>query len=600
MKDEHSHHRLELGRRLASFTTRVRIEGQGIVDLGEDAPAALARLYVAGGRELEMAIYKGRKVWKVWAAHAFLVWGCENLAVFREAFRGYRSPESYEDEFIVEAALDGDPARWRAAFEEEVREWEDERAALWALYLLRDPAIALDLARRSAETAVRAFDLVAAADVLSRAGASVEEVNSLLVRADGVSQDCKEWMIVADAYLSLLGDEGRASEVLDRLEPGDPRFVAYCMAQQPLALCLYKREVLSAGMRGGDPAVWADVDVEDEAAALAFWNDDLALACRALSDRPLKPDGAWGTCFRALAWFHVLGDLDKAASLLRVHAQRNIRREDLYEMADDWIIETGDREVARVMLQAALPRRVHFRSPQDFLEWADHVGRLLGDTAMEEDGIRRAEDRALRDDYYDGMLWDAIARAWIKRGRTDEAVRVLDLGEANANLRTLAEMAQVWVELGDPLRACRCLEKAQAKASDNPLFRFADLCALGPAWMSVLGDRDHAEACLQEAEGMANGTCNWCDAAEARSKVGDAEAAREFLRRAADAATSAWDIRRTVSYGRRLKAPREDLLLYLAKGEALSPTSNDLDDMASDYEALDDPAGAERCRRLSR
>lgn len=600
-----SERRAQLGRTLAAYSKLIRIEDGGVVDLGRDAAPVLADLHVPGRYELRMGFWRGRKVWDVWAVHAFAVWGCDHYDEWKRAYRGMPNQSGpIEDEF-ADAAWRNDPDERVRVFDE-FADWSPSHRELdlllrWAVACLKDGERTRSLlANLERERALDADAWLSIADTRFRLGVPDDEVREAVERAESVADRRGDLDGVADAWIGYFGEEERAAACMRVVGAGSDVFPQLDLVRPELAYIFHHLPRVIDRLPEWVEQTCDPMHVESIATAAVFLTDDRGLAEEIAEWLVDAVDGFYDALTTARFFAAVFLDLSRAHELLRSWVRRAESRESLRSCARDWMEETGDLVGTRILLDAAKPRRLYARPPSDFLDWVKDVHALLGDAERVAEGMAEAERLALSDDYYQGAQWDAIAQMWIDVGRPDEARRALDAGEADTGTTTLIGMAKVWHGLGEDDRAERCLKNARTKTFTRDDVRIPEVCNLAVAWVTILGRHDESEQDFATAEGMASRGRHWTWIANARIELGQTDRARSALRRA-EATITEWNdyTRIADAWHKGLGDPgaARDLL---ARAEAVATRSGQWSNLAHEYGVLGDEVSKERCSRKER
>ncbi len=495
----------DLGRRLASLCTKMRVEDQGVVDLGEAASASLANLYAPGRGMLRMGYWRGEKVWDVWAAHAFALWGCNHLDRWQGLFHGLDGPAAPIEEALSEACLSTDPTQWRRIWEEECDYACNNRELFFSLYwvigCLKDAPLARTLmAQLEREEKLEAPAWLIFADVRARAGDDAATVAAMIERAEKTAERA-DWLFdCADAWLGLLGDRERAAVCLDRARDlaGDYRPRCY----SPHFALIFQDQARFASQLTDQYEAEDYLDDSKEAAiAQTFLADDRTLVdryCREAREAIDSGDDGISVAFDLL---HLNRDATGAHELLRSWAGKAFTRQTLYENADRWLEQTGDETGTRLIFQAARLRKRAIRSPHDWLEWVDWVLLILHDKDLAAEGLREAEQCARGELMHYQPLWNSIAKAWLKIERHDELERMLSGELRRIPFEELLDIAAVWMEpLHNETKARETLLSARAALLDGRKIYRSMLQQLGQAWIDILSDPTEAERDRQIAE----------------------------------------------------------------------------------------------------
>ncbi len=597
-----SERRAQFGRTLAAYSTLIRIEGGGVVDLGHDAAPVLADLHVPGRYELRMGFWRGRRVWDVWAVHAFAVWGCDHFDEWTRAYRGMPNQSGpIEDEFA--------DAAWRNDRDEQVRvfdefaDWTPSYRELdlllrWAVACLKDGERTRSLlANMERDRALDADAWLSIADTRFRLGMPDDEVRDAVERAEAAADRRGDRDGVADAWIAYFGEEGRAAACMRVAGAGPDIFPQLDLVRPELAYIFHHLPRVIDALPEWAEQTRDSMHLESIATAAVFFADDRGLAGEIAEELVDRVDDFFGALSMAQFFAAVFLDFSRANDLLRHWARRAANRESLRRSARDWLEDTGDLVGVRILLDAAKPRRLYARPPSDFLDWVKDVHELLGDAERVAEGMAEAERLALSDDYYQGAQWDAIAQMWIDVGRSDQARRALDAGEPDTGTTTLIGMAKVWHGLGEEDRAERCLKNARTKKVSWDDVRIPEVCNLAVAWVTILGRHDESEQDFAAAEGMATRGRHWTWIANARIELGQTDLARAALRRAEATITEWNDYSRIVNAWHKGLGDQVAARDLLAKAEAVATRSHEWYSLAQSYWYLGDEVSEKRCRR---
>lgn len=500
--------RHELGKSLAAISTLLRAEYQGVADLGPEAAERLAELYIPGLNELRPGYARGRKVWDAYAVHAFNIWGHRHPEEWPSVFRGFLENEAFTEEILGEASRQNDPVAWRAAYEDrgdsEGGGREHQFLAHWAWHVLQDREAALYQLNRI-QSLNDLYLCILAADLQWRLGFSPEQIRLTLAGAEAFDKRPNDWLSLADAWLGNLGDTAQAAYCLRQGGyDWNQVFGDEIVAHSCLALLIQNRPIVEAALRNQaeePPTLSARLN---RAQSALFFTDEESVVRRRLDAITGKRLHGFDAYLVGKAWVDIFDAREKAAFVLRGCTSGFRSREELYELAWNWLIETGDHSGARELLIAAKPHDGSCRPPWHYLEWAKEVLSILGDRDLAVEGILEAEQRARHDWFHAGMNWDSIVTAWMKINRPDEARRVLIEATATLTNADLGLLAKDWQEFfGDEPRARACLEKGYANLSETKVFRLRDLLFYARIYLDLWNDHKHAEPLFREAEALA-------------------------------------------------------------------------------------------------
>jgi len=388
-----------------------------------------------------MGFWRGYRVWDVWAVHAFTFWGCDHLPQWQGLFAGLSGPEPPIEEALAAATRLTEPSEWRRIYEKEATYACNNRelslSMYWAIGCLKDAALTEKLI---GEIAVEEKDdpitWLLIADMRARLGMAATAVGEAIEQAEATARNGLDATAIADAWLGHLADVGRAETYVETIAKETGQDLLLHFIRPDMAWILHRLSRVVAALPRYIEKADDSIVLEAAGVAAAFLDDDYPLARCAFGAIVEKLKSGEAGVGAAQSIYHVFRDIPLAHEILGVWAKRCRTRESIYELADDWLQSTGDRVGARMLFDAARPRPRVVRSPIDWLEWVENVLLVLHDEHLAAEGIREAEKCARGELMSYEPEWDAIADAWLRLGKDEEARRALEEGALSLSKKT--------------------------------------------------------------------------------------------------------------------------------------------------------------------